>query len=112
MKTSIFNYKERKKSMLPYIRVLFSTLILSVVSFGSIASASPDAGVLIPLEPAWEKIDGQWNFKNSSKSERQILVHITSSRINTQNKNLLIKDLVKLPFVMIIESKDSESNNK
>ena len=98
--------------MLPYIRVLFSALILSVISFGRVASASPDAGVLVPLEPAWEKIDGQWNFKNSSKSERQILVHITSSRINTQNKNLLIKDLVKLPFVMILDSKDLESKNK
>ncbi len=98
--------------MIPYIRVLFSTIILSVVSFGSVASASPDAGVLVPLEPAWEKIDGQWNFKNSSKSERQILVHITSSRINTQSKNLLIKDLVKLPFVMILDSKDLESKNK
>ncbi len=112
MKTSIFNYKERKKSMLPYIRVLFSTLILSVVSFGSVASASPDAGVLVPLEPAWEKIDGQWNFNNSSKSERQILVHITSSRINTQSKNLLIKDLVKLPFVMIINNKELETKSR
>lgn len=98
--------------MLPYIRVLFSTLILSVVSFGSVASASPDAGVLVPLEPAWEKIDGQWNFNNSSKSERQILVHITSSRINTQSKNLLIKDLVKLPFVMIINNKELETKSR
>ena len=98
--------------MLPYIRVLFSTIILSIVFYGGAATASPDAGVLLPLEPSWEKIDGEWNFNHSSKSERQILVHITSSRINTQNKNLLIKDLVKLPFVMILDSKDLESKNK
>tara|TARA_R110002110_G_scaffold241543_2_gene457867 strand:- start:1702 stop:1998 length:297 start_codon:yes stop_codon:yes gene_type:complete len=98
--------------MLPYIRVLFSTLILSIISFSTAALASPVAGEVVPLEPAWEKIDGQWNFNNSNKSERQILVHITSYRINTQSKNLLIKDLVKLPFVMIIESKDMESKNK
>jgi hypothetical protein len=98
--------------MLPYVRVLFSTIILSIVFYGGAATASPDAGVLLPLEPSWEKIDGEWNFNHSSKSERQILVHITSSRINTQNKNLLIKDLVKLPFVMIINNKELEAKSR
>jgi len=79
---------------------------------GSDALATPDAGAIQQLEPAWEKIDGQWDFKNSTKSERQILIHITSSKINTSNKKLHIKDLVKLPFVVIIEDKTLETKQK
>jgi len=55
-----------------------------------------------PLEPVWEKIDGEWNFNKIDKSTRHVLIHITTTKQNKQNKNLLIKELVKLPFVVFI----------
>ena len=94
--------------MLSNIRESFSVVFMAILFMGSNALATPDAGNIQPLEPTWEKIDGQWNFKNSTKSERQILIHITSSRTNTDTKKLHIKDLVKLPFVVIVENKDLE----
>tara|TARA_R100000231_G_scaffold137744_1_gene114651 strand:- start:97 stop:393 length:297 start_codon:yes stop_codon:yes gene_type:complete len=98
--------------MLSNLRELFSVVFIFVLFTGSSVLATPDAGSIQPLEPAWEKIDGQWNFNNSNKSERQILVHITSSRTNTDTKKLHIKDLVKLPFVVIVESKELETEQK
>ena len=94
--------------MLSHIRVLFSTIIISILFLGSSASATPDAGILLPLEPAWEKADGQWKFNQSNITDRQILIHITSSKINTSNKKLLIKDLVKLPFVVFVGKNNME----
>jgi hypothetical protein len=95
--------------MLSHIRVLFSTIIISILFLGSSALATPDAGVLLPLEPAWEKAGGQWKFNQSSITDRQILIHITSSKLNTTNKKLLIKDLVKLPFVVFVGKDGTET---
>ena len=95
--------------MLSTIRVLFSALIISTVFLGSAAVAGNPEGKIVTLEPVWEKVDGQWKFNQSNTTDRQILVHITSSTINTRSKKLLIKDLVKLPFVIIVDKNDLET---
>ena len=94
--------------MLSTIRVLFSTIIISILFLGSVVAADNPEGKMTTLEPVWEKVDGQWKFNQSSSIDRQILIHITSSTINTRSKKLLIKDLVKLPFVIIVDKNDTE----
>ena len=97
--------------MLSYIKALFSTIIISILFLGSSTSATPPKGKLLPLEPVWEKVDGQWKFNYSNTADRQILIHITSSKANTANKKLLIKDLVKLPFIVFIEKDRLETTS-
>lgn len=94
--------------MLSHIRILFSTIFISILFLGSSTFAGTPKGKLLPLEPVWEKVGGQWKFNHSGKTEKQILIHITSSTQNTQSENLLIKELVKLPFVVILREKDQE----
>ena len=59
------------------------------------------------LEPLWEKINGEWNFNKTDDSYRQTLLYITTIPTNKENKNLHIKDLVKLPFIVFVP----KSNN-
>jgi len=54
------------------------------------------------IEPVWEKIDGEWNFNKDKKPSHHILLHVTTTKHNKANKNLLIKELVKLPFVIYL----------
>jgi len=98
--------------MLSPIRVLFSAVTVFILLLGSLSYATPPKGKLLPLEPVWERVDGHWKFNNSKTADRQILIHITSSRTNTANKKLLIKDLVKLPFVVFIERDQLETSSK
>tara|TARA_R110000744_G_scaffold13677_10_gene39616 strand:+ start:5290 stop:5586 length:297 start_codon:yes stop_codon:yes gene_type:complete len=94
--------------MLSHIRILFSTIFMSILFLGSSTFAGTPKGKLLPLEPVWEKVGGQWRFNHSGKAEKQILIHITSSTQNTHSKKLLIKELVKLPFIVILQEKDWE----
>tara|TARA_R100000988_G_scaffold51178_1_gene25102 strand:- start:641 stop:937 length:297 start_codon:yes stop_codon:yes gene_type:complete len=94
--------------MLSAPRSLLSLTTLFVLFLSSVSSATENESRIIPLEPVWEMVDGEWKFKESKTIEKEILIHITSSRKNIQNKNLLIKELVKLPFVVIVEKSDLE----
>ena len=94
--------------MLSTIKSIFSFVIISALFFSSSVIASAPKGKILPLEPVWEKIDGQWKFNQSNITDRQILIHITSSNTNTGNKKLLIKELVKLPFVVFVEQGPTE----
>ena len=94
--------------MLSTARSLLSLITLFVLFLSSTSNATENESKIIPLEPVWEMVDGEWKFKESSAIEKEILIHITSSKKNIQNKNLLIKELVKLPFVVIVEKNNLE----
>jgi len=94
--------------MLSTARSLLSLITLFVLFLSSNSNATENESKIIPLEPVWEMVDGEWKFKESSAIEKEILIHITSSKKNIQNKNLLIKELVKLPFVVIVEKNNLE----
>ena len=98
--------------MLSTLRMIFSFTIISTLFFSNLVDASPPKGRMLPLEPVWEKIDGQWKFNQSNTKDRQILIHITSSKPNKENKKLLIKELVKLPFVVFINQGLTETTSK
>ena len=78
-----------KMWFLPLILILFTSQLVK-------AQESPS----IPAMPVWEKINGQWSFNKNNKSSHQILLHITTTKYDNKNKNLLIKELVKLPFII------------
>ena len=88
--------------MLSVARSLLSLTTLFILFFSSVSNATENESKITPLEPVWEMVDGEWKFKESNTIEKEILIHITSSRKNIQNKNLLIKELVKLPFVIYL----------
>jgi hypothetical protein len=54
------------------------------------------------LEPVWERINGEWKFKKTDKQIYENLVYVTTTMKNKQNENILTKDMVKLPFVLLI----------
>jgi hypothetical protein len=71
---------------------------VAMIAATAVAQESPN----FPIEPVWEKINGQWNFNKNNKNSHQILLHITTTIHNNKNKNLLIKELVKLPFIVYL----------
>ena len=60
------------------------------------------------LEPVWERINGEWKFKKTDKQIYENLVYVTTTMKNNQNENILTKDMVKLPFIMILEENKEE----
>ncbi len=78
---------------------LYVSLVCAVI-LGGTAFAQENPG--FHIEPVWEKIDGEWNFNKNKKVSHQILLHVTTVKHDKLNKNLLIKELVKLPFVIYL----------
>ena len=78
-------------------------LVIVFVSFT--ASSNPETSSLIPV---WEKINGEWKFKDKGKESYESLVYVITTTKNNSMKSILTKDMVKLPFVLIIEEKKKE----
>ena len=73
---------------------------------------SPSVAVSTPkssnMEPVWEKINGEWKFNETTKQKHESLVYVITTTDNKFNKNIITKDMVKLPFVLIIEQDKKE----
>ena len=73
---------------------------------------SPSVAVSTPkssnMEPVWEKINGEWKFNETTKQKHESLVYVITTTDNKLNKNIITKDMVKLPFVLIIEQGKKE----
>ena len=73
---------------------------------------SPSTAISTPkasnMEPVWEKINGEWKFNETTKLKHESLVYVTTTTDNKLNKNIITKDMVKLPFVLIIEQNKKE----
>ena len=92
--------------MLSIPKIVTRLTMLFLLIFPQVSSAGSD---LEPIKPVWEKINGQWKFNKTDNSKHTHLLHIITSTTNTPNQNLLIKDLVKLPFVIILKKNKLET---
>ncbi len=80
-------------------------VLAALVLFPSAAVSSPKAS---NMEPVWEKINGEWKFNETTKQKHESLVYVITTTDNKLNKNIITKDMVKLPFVLIIEQDKKE----
>lgn len=85
--------------------VIKVAMMLAIVFVSSTALSNPETSALIPV---WEKINGEWKFKDKGKESYESLVYVITTTKNNSMKNILTKDMVKLPFVLIIEEKKKE----
>ena len=60
------------------------------------------------IKPVWEKINGEWKFNNETKNSYQSLVYVITTTKNNSTKNILTKEMVKLPFVLILDGHKKE----
>ena len=80
-------------------------VLAALVLFPSTAASNPKAS---NMEPIWEKINGEWKFNETTKQKHESLVYVITTTDNKLNKNIITKDMVKLPFVLIIEQDKKE----
>jgi hypothetical protein len=80
-------------------------VLAALVLFPSSAVSNPKAS---NLEPVWEKINGEWKFNKTTNQKHESLVYVITTTDNKLNKNIITKDMVKLPFVLIIEQDKKE----
>ena len=81
-------------------------VLAALVLFPSTAISEPK----IPdLQPIWEKIDGEWKFNEIKRQKHQSLVYVVTTTDNNSNKNILTKEMVKLPFIQIIDENKKEA---
>ena len=80
-------------------------VLAALVLFPSTAVSSPKTS---NMEPVWEKINGEWKFNETTKQKHESLVYVITTTDNKLNKNIITKDMVKLPFVLIIEQGKKE----
>ena len=94
--------------MLPSLKKMVKVaafVLAALVLFPSSAISSPKVS---NLEPVWEKINGEWKFNKTTNQKHESLVYVITTTDNKLNKNILTKDMVKLPFVLIIEQDKKE----
>jgi len=80
-------------------------VLAALVLFPSEISAKPQS---TNLSPVWEKINGEWKFNEVNKQKHQSLVYVTTTTDNNSDKNILTKEMVKLPFIQILEEGKKE----
>ena len=80
-------------------------VLAALVLFPSSAASNPKVS---NLEPVWEKINGEWKFNKTTNQKHESLVYVITTTDNKLNKNIITKDMVKLPFVLIIEQDKKE----
>jgi len=85
--------------------ILKVATVLALVFVSSTALSTPEVPA---LKPVWEKINGEWKFKEDNKESYESLVYVITTTKNNSMKNILTKDMVKLPFVLIIEENKKE----
>jgi len=80
-------------------------VLAALVLYPSVAVSTPKSS---NMEPVWEKINGEWKFNETTKQKHESLVYVITTTDNKFNKNIITKDMVKLPFVLIIEQDKKE----
>jgi len=80
-------------------------VLAALVLFPSKAYSSPGK---LNLEPVWQKINGEWKFNKDNSDKYQNLVYVVTTTKNKSMKSLLTKDMVKLPFIMILDETKKE----
>ena len=80
-------------------------VLAALVLFPSQATSEPQSN---NLEPVWEKINGEWKFNKNTTQKHQSLVYVVTTTKNNSMKSILTKDMVKLPFVMILDDNQKE----
>ena len=80
-------------------------VLAALVLFPSEAYPSPGK---LNLEPVWQKINGEWKFNKDNGDKYQNLVYVVTTTKNKSMKSLLTKDMVKLPFIMILDENKKE----
>lgn len=80
-------------------------VLAALVLFPSTAISEPETS---NFQPIWEKINGEWKFNEVKKQKHQSLVYIITTTENNSNKNILTKEMVKLPFIQIIDDSKKE----
>jgi len=80
-------------------------LLAALVLFTQNASATQPETL---IKPVWEKINGEWKFNNTKKNSYESLVYVVTTTKNNSTKSILTKDMVKLPFVLILEGHKKE----
>ena len=65
------------------------------------------SGQNIDFPDVWKKIEGKWSYVGEVKEKPQILFWI-EKKTKSNSKNIITKDMVKLPFVLIIEQNKKE----
>tara|TARA_R110002020_G_scaffold107048_2_gene248856 strand:- start:1272 stop:1571 length:300 start_codon:yes stop_codon:yes gene_type:complete len=60
------------------------------------------------IQPVWEKINGEWKFNNTKKNSYENLVYVVTTTKNNSTKSILTKEMVKLPFVLILNGHKKE----
>jgi len=82
-----------------------AVLLAALVLFTQNASATqPETSI----KPVWEKINGEWKFNNTKKNSYESLVYVVTTTKNNSTKSILTKDMVKLPFVLILDGHKKE----
>jgi hypothetical protein len=93
--------------MLLQLKTLFQTaaFVAALVLSPSISFA----GESIPsIEPVWEKINGEWKFNTKKRNSYESLVYVVTTTKNNSTKSILTKEMVKLPFVLILNGHKKE----
>jgi hypothetical protein len=89
------------KSLLKPAAIILAALVLFTQNVD--ANESQTA-----IKPVWEKINGEWKFNNETKNSYQSLVYVITTTKNNSTKNILTKEMVKLPFVLILDGHKKE----
>ena len=89
------------KSLLKPAAIILAALVLFTKNVD--ANESQTA-----IKPVWEKINGEWKFNNETKNSYQSLVYVITTTKNNSTKNILTKEMVKLPFVLILDGHKKE----
>ena len=89
------------KSLSKSVAIILAALVL----FTHDAKAEDPATI---IQPVWEKINGEWKFNNTTKHSYQSLVYVVTTTKNNSTKSILTKEMVKLPFVLILNGHKKE----
>ena len=80
-------------------------VLAALVLFTSDSFAQESQAV---IQPVWEKINGEWKFNNTKKNSYESLVYVVTTTKNNSTKSILTKEMVKLPFVLILNGHKKE----
>ena len=89
------------KSLSKAVAIILAALVL----FTQNSYADPS---VTAIKPVLEKINGEWKFNNTKKNSYQSLVYVITTTKNNSTKSILTKEMVKLPFVLILDGHKKE----
>ena len=94
--------------MLLQIKTLLKTAAFILAALVLFPSNSAATEVTPSIDPVWEKINGEWKFNNKKKNSYESLVYVVTTTKNNSTKSILTKEMVKLPFVLILNGHKKE----